>query len=49
MTESLDWNQKAKTRELLTEGQYDYILGELKSLPLEINKLIKFTREKLQQ
>lgn len=49
MTESLDWNEKAKTRGLLTEEQYEHILGELKNLPIEINRLIKFTREKLQQ
>lgn len=49
MKESLDWNQKAKERNLLTKEQYNHILKELKTLPLEINQLIKFTREKLQQ
>lgn len=49
MKEGLDWNEKSRIRKLLTQKQYDYILGELKSLPIEINQLIKFTRDKLQQ
>jgi four helix bundle protein len=49
MMESLDWNQKAKSRGLLTGEQYEHILKELKALPLEINQLVKFTREKLEQ
>jgi len=47
--ESLDWNQKAKLRKLITQEQYEHSLEELKLLPKEINHLIKFTREKLQQ
>ena len=47
--ESLDWNEKAKTRELLTEEQYQHILKELKSLPKEINQLIQFTNQKLKE
>ena len=47
LKESLDWNEKAKTRNLLTEEQYQYILKELQKLPKEINWLIKFTNEKL--
>lgn len=47
LKESLDWNEKAKTRKLLTEEQYEYILKELQKLPKEINWLIKFTNEKL--
>jgi len=47
LKESLDWNEKAKTRKLLTEEQYKYILSELQKLPKEINWLIKFTNEKL--
>lgn len=49
MKESLDWNEKAKIRKLLAREQYEHILRELKTLPLEINQLIKFTREKLEQ
>lgn len=47
VNESLDWNQKAKKRKLFTEEQYNYILKELKTLPLEINSLIKYTNQKL--
>ncbi len=47
LKESFDWNEKAKTRNLLTREQYEHIFSELKKLPREINHLIKFTREKL--
>jgi len=47
LKESLDWNEKAKIRKLLTEEQYDYILEELNKLPRELNFLIKFTKKKL--
>jgi len=47
LKESLDWNEKAKIRELLTKEQYINILEELQKLPKEINHLIKFTNEKL--
>lgn len=46
--ESMDWAQKAKVRKLITEEQYQYIMGELNKLPREINSLIKFTNEKLE-
>jgi four helix bundle protein len=45
--ESLDWNEKAKRRKLLTEDQYKHIHKELKRLPRELNSLIGFTNEKL--
>ncbi|MFM2387718.1 MAG: hypothetical protein RL660_2475 [Bacteroidota bacterium] len=45
--ESLDWNQKAKTRNLLNESDYNFIFAELKELPRLINTLIKFTNDKL--
>ena len=45
--ESLDWNQKAKVRKLLSEDEYKHILTELQKLPRSINHLIKFTNEKL--
>jgi four helix bundle protein len=41
--ESLDWNEKAKVRKLLTKEQYLYIFNELQALPLEIHQLIKYT------
>ncbi|MCK4525446.1 MAG: four helix bundle protein [Candidatus Andersenbacteria bacterium] len=47
LKESLDWNEKAKIRKLLTEEQYKHILEELNKLPKELNYLIKFTNEKL--
>ena len=47
--ESLDWNEKAKARQVLSEKEYKYILKELNKLPKEINWLIKFTNQKLQQ
>lgn len=47
--ESLDWNEKARIRKLLTKEQYEHILRELQELPKEIHHLIKFTNEKLQQ
>lgn len=43
--ESLDWNEKARIRSLLTEEQYSFIFSQLTVLPKEINSLIKFTNE----
>lgn len=45
--ESLDWNEKARIRKLITETQYKYILGELNKLPKELHNLINFTNSKL--
>ena len=45
--ESLDWNEKAWNRKLITKEQHEHILQELICLPKDINHLIKFTREKL--
>src|SRR3972149_3493432 len=45
--ECLDWNEKAKTRNLLSEEDYKHILNELQLLPREINYQIKLTKEKL--
>jgi len=47
--EGLDWNEKSKTRELLTDQQYKHILNELQSLPREIHQLIRFTNDKLKE
>ncbi len=49
LKESLDWNEKAKHRKLLTLEQYNHILGELQELPKEIHQLIKFTNDKLKE
>ena len=45
--ESHDWNEKSKTRKLLTDEEYEYIFRELEKLPKEINQLIKFTNLRL--
>ncbi len=45
--ESFDWNEKSKVRKLLTDEQYNHILGELQKLPQELNQLIYFTNQKL--
>jgi|SRR6185436_13434927 len=47
LKESLDWNQKSKTRKLLSDSEYLHIFTELNKLPKEINHLIKFTNQKL--
>ena len=47
--ESLDWNEKAKIRNLLKEKQYNYIFQELEKLPRLINQLIQYTNQKLKQ
>lgn len=45
--ESLDWCEKAKRRNLITEEQYNYIFQELQKLPKLINQLISYTNKKL--
>jgi four helix bundle protein len=45
--ESLDWAEKANSRTLISKRDYDYIFKILKSLPREINSLIKFTNNNL--
>ena len=45
--ESAHWIKKAFKRELINQKDFDYILGELRKLPKEINHLISFTNEKL--
>jgi four helix bundle protein len=47
MLESLDWNEKAKNRNLLTNEEYKSIFDQLQKLPISIYSLIKFTNEKL--
>lgn len=49
LMESLDWNEKAKIRNLLDQNEYTFIFNELKKLPKEINLLIKFTKNKLNE
>lgn len=47
--ESCDWNEKSKTRSLLSIDQYNHILNELQKLPKEINQLIQFTNQRLKE
>lgn len=47
--ESMDWTQKSFKRNLLTEKQYEFIMGELKELPKEIYNLINYTNAKLKK
>ena len=47
MSESLDWNQKSKVRNLLSDDEYSHIFSELQKLPKAINSLILFTNERL--
>jgi four helix bundle protein len=47
--ESINWTEKSKTRNLLTEMEYSYIKTKLDSLPKEINTLIYYTNLKLQK
>lgn len=45
--ESNHWCKKAFKRNLITSEQYDYIMGELRVMPKEINYLIKITSSNL--
>jgi len=47
LMESLDWNQKAKVRKLLTENEYKFIFDELQKMPKSLNSLIAYTNLKL--
>ena len=48
LQESLDWNQKAISRMLISEEEYNHIFAELQKLPKAINSLISYTNKKLQ-
>lgn len=49
MYESLDWNEKAFKRKLLSKNKHDYIYSELQKLPKLIHQLINFTNSKLSE
>ena len=49
MYESLDWNEKAFKRKLLSKTDHDYIYSELQKLPKLIHQLINFTNSKLSE
>jgi four helix bundle protein len=46
LSESLDWNQKAKVRKLLSDDEYNFIFAELQKLPKALNALIAYTNLK---
>ena len=47
LKECLDWNEKAKVRNLLTAEEYQKIFTDLQKLPKLLNQLVKYTNEKL--
>lgn len=47
--ESLDWAEKALTRSIITPEEYQVVKTELSKLPKEINQLIKFTNDRLNE
>ena len=47
LNESLDWNQKAKIRNLMSSDEYNYVFNELQKLPKALNALILYTNQKL--
>lgn len=47
LKESLSWTQKAFERDLLTQKQFEKISSITDQLPMELNTLIKYTKEKL--
>ncbi len=47
LSESLDWNQKAKVRKLLSDDEYNFIFIELQKIPKALNSLIAYTNLKL--
>ena len=49
LKESLDWNEKSKVWELISEEEYQHIFLELQKLPKALNFLIKYSLEKLQE
>lgn len=45
--ECLNWNEKARKRNLISEKTYNELFKELSELPKMINSLIKFTNDNL--
>ena len=45
--ESLDWNEKALKRDLLSKTQYQSCFSILNQLPKDLHALIKFTNNRL--
>ncbi len=49
LLESIDWAEKAKARDLISESEYKTLNESLGALPKELNQLIKFTNERLKE
>ncbi len=49
LLESIDWPEKAKARDLISESEYKMLNESLGVLPKELNQLIKFTNERLKE
>lgn len=47
LKECYDWNEKSKTRKLISEEQYTYIFNELQKIDPSISRLVKYTNDKL--
>ena len=47
LKESFDWNEKSKRRNLIKEDEYQHILKELQNIDPALNRLIKYTNNKL--
>lgn len=47
--EAAHWTKMAKQRGLITDQEYEEIIGKLRKLPKEINTLIKLTFENLKK
>ena len=47
--ESLDWNEKAKKRGILSNKEYQTVFNELEQIPKLLNQLIKYTGLKLKE
>lgn len=47
--ESLDWNEKARVRGLLSDKEYQAVFNELEQIPKLLNQLIKYTDLRLKE
>lgn len=47
--ECVDWLEKSKVRNLITQEQYNELRNELEKLPKSINSLIKYTDQQLKE
>jgi four helix bundle protein len=47
LLEMINWTEKSKKRNLITDVEYSYIKERLEVLPKEINSLVRYTNIKL--